>query len=112
MSPRARLDNSGGQVSFDGRITKLEREVGPKPADRSATYAMVIDDRDAPVDPEELARFLEAIAPAGTLRAVCHLDDNGRGPRGPHISFGGPGWVDAGPDIQDGHILGDWRWGA
>lgn len=91
-------------MSIARRVTQLERDLGPPSARRSATHALLIEDPSLPVPAAELQAFLEAIAPEGGL-AVFRLPDNGRDARGPHISYGGAGWDEAGPDIRDGHIV-------
>jgi hypothetical protein len=98
-------------MGFEGRIARLERELGASPGDREANWAIVIDDAETPIDPEELEGFFAAIAPSGELHEAHH-QDNGRGDRGPHLSFGGDGWSEAGPEIRDGYLAGNWRRGA
>jgi hypothetical protein len=97
-------------MSFDRRLTQLERDLGRPQCERPVTCVMVIEDPHQPLEPGELQAFLESLATSDTV-CVVHLSDNGRGDRGPHVSFGGKGWNDPGFDIRDGRILGDWREG-
>lgn len=89
-------------MGLDGRITRLERDLGPSPEARVPTYAVIVEDLHTPVDSEELSEFLASLAPPGTLAVMHHLD-NGRDPNGPRIFYGGPDWME--PLIQDGRIV-------
>ena len=95
-------------MSFDRRLTQLERDLGRPQGERPVTYVMVVEDPHEPLEPGELQTFLASLATSDTL-AVFYGSDNGRGNRGPHVSFGGEGWNDPGFEIRDGRILGDWR---
>lgn len=81
-------------MSFDGRVTRLERALGVSEGDWEPTYAFIALDSSAlPGDPEQRERFLERIRATlpPSVQTVAWCSDTGHDPAGPHIRLGGRG---------------------
>jgi hypothetical protein len=79
-------------MSFDGRITRLEKgcQVGQR---APATFALVVLDAADYRPRGELPEHVRALIPP-SVNVIFSLADNGRDPHHPSVSFGGPGWCE------------------
>jgi hypothetical protein len=97
-------------MSVNGRLARLERDLGTPPGEREARFVMVLYDPSVPLVEGELDAFLQVVSPDRAV-TVFMLPDNGRDPDVvfPSATVAGDGWRDAPLPIKGGRILGDWR---